>query len=129
MTTAYDPDIAPDPQAWLALDEPARIQLAAAFHQAQGIELPSLRAHAAFHAIVETQIAEGRMPAIRAVARLRREGLTRHDAVHAVGSVLAELLHKVAAAKGADKSGVSTVRYNAALERLTAKRWLRRYGD
>jgi len=124
----YDPEVAPDPKLWLALDEQERIQLAEAHHRKTGTELPSLQAHAVFHAIVENQLAEGLEPVRRAIIRLMREGLTRHDAVHAIASVLAEYLFEVANAKVEHSASVSQARYNAALERLTASSWHRNYG-
>jgi hypothetical protein len=48
------------------------------------------KAHAVFHVIVENQIAENLESALRAIVRLRVEGLDRHDAIHAVASVLFE---------------------------------------
>jgi hypothetical protein len=41
-----------------------------------------------FHVIVENQAAQGlETPVRRTLARLQAEGLSRHDAVHAVGSI------------------------------------------
>ena len=54
-----------------------------------------MTAHAALHAIVENQIALNLEPVVRAMHRLRNEGLTRHDAVHAIGSVVAEHLFDI----------------------------------
>lgn len=42
--------------------------------------------------VAENQLAEAYLLAVEALARLRRDGLSRHDAVHAIGSVLAEHL-------------------------------------
>jgi hypothetical protein len=39
---------------------------------------------------VETQLAEGHAEATAALDRLLQEGLDRHEALHAIGSVLAE---------------------------------------
>jgi hypothetical protein len=61
-STHYDPDKAPDPKEWLALDEQERIRLAKNYHVARRIKLPNANAHAAFHAVVENQIAEGSGP-------------------------------------------------------------------
>ena len=55
----YDPEVAPVPSEWLALDESHRIQLAESSHRASREKVPNHTAHAAFHAIVENQIAEG----------------------------------------------------------------------
>lgn len=85
----YDPDIAPNPIEWLALDEQERIQLVEGHHRAARVKLPNIKAHACFHAIVENHIADGLEPVARAMARLTNEGLTRHDALHAIASVVA----------------------------------------
>jgi len=117
----YDPDHTPDPEQWLALDEESRIRLVEAHHRAARIKLPNLKAHAVFHAIIENQIAENTGAVVRAIARLTTEGLSRHEALHAIASVLAEHIHDLFNAK-ADQSN-SAALYDAAVERLTAKRW------
>jgi len=126
--TNYDPDIAPDPTVWLALDEQERRHLAEAHHRAARIELPSVETHALFHAIVENQIAEGLDCVIRAMARLMKEGLSRHDALHAIGSVIAEHLFETMDSKSKDDASTIQARYNAAVERLNANEWRKRYG-
>lgn len=121
----YDPEQTQNAQEWLALGEQERISLAEKYHRAARSKLPNLTAHAAIHAAVENQIAEGHEPVVRAMARLTSAGLSRHDALHAIGSVLAQhlfdLLH--------EKSGtmISTASYDAAIERLTADTWRRGY--
>lgn len=125
---SYDPDVAPVAADWLALDELERIQLAETYHRRTRIKLPNVKAHAAFHAIVENQIAEGRESVVRAMTRLTREGLSRHDAIHAIGSVLVE--HFSEAVSENNKGDASTLqsRYDAAVERITAKEWYRQFG-
>lgn len=86
----YDPEAPPNPAEWLALDEQLRIRLAEVYHRKACEKLPNLKAHAVFHAIVENQIAERLEPVVRAMARLMKQGLSRHDAVHAVGSFVAD---------------------------------------
>ena len=117
----YDPDHAPNPEQWLALDEQERIRLAEEHHRLARTKLPNLKAHALFHAIVENQLAEKLEPAVRAMARLMAEGLTRHESVHAIASVVAE--HLYALSNGKADVGNSQAIYNAAVERLTAKNW------
>ena len=128
MVTNYDPEIAPNPTAWLALDEQERIHLAEAHHRAARIKVPNIKAHAVFHAIVENQIAEGLESVIRAMARLSNEGLSRHDALHAIGTVIAEHLFEAADLKTNDDTNTIQTRYDVAVERLSAKEWQRRYG-
>lgn len=84
----YDPEVEPDPSKWQELDEQERITLAEAYHRRAGIEVPEMTVHAIAHAIIENQVAVGdALPVRRAIERLMGEGLDRHDAVHAVGSV------------------------------------------
>ncbi len=94
----YDPDIAPDRELWLALDEQARIswtirahegRFPDALHNGEANEVM----HGSLHAIIESQIAMGEPPATRrAVERLTADGLKRHAAVHAAMQLLARQL-------------------------------------
>lgn len=119
----YDPAEAPDPVEWLALDEQDRQDFVLDFHRRARIRLPNDTIHAIFHVIVENQIALGdELPVRRTVERLMAEGLDRHDALHAVGSVLAKHMH--ATLQGAETSSFPEEAYNAAVERLTAANWL-----
>jgi len=115
----YDPLDAPDCEEWLALDEQERIALARDYHGRARIRVPNV----AVHAIVETQIALGdETPARRTAQRLMDEGLDRHEAIHAIGSVLVEFMTDL---MKAPKSGTDpNVAYFAVLERLTAANWL-----
>ena len=70
-----------------------------------------------FMPIVENQIALGSaFPAKAALVRLMKEGLDRHEAVHALGSIAAEKLRR--APHG--KVPVNPVEYEMEIERLTA---------
>ena len=53
----YDPEAAPDPEKWLALDETQQIELVSAYHRRLGAKLPNDHLHAAIHVIVENQLA------------------------------------------------------------------------
>ncbi len=115
----YDPEVAPDPSRWQELGEDERIMLAEAYHRRAGIELPNVTMHAAVHVIIENQVAMGdESPARRTIERLMREGLDRHEAVHAVGSVLTA--HITDTLQG---GGPNNEAYNEAVERLTAESW------
>lgn len=124
-TTFYDPDKAPDPKQWLALDERERIRLAKNYHVARRIKLPNTQAHAVVHTIVENQIAEGFGPSCRAVERLQEEGLTRHDAIHAIASVLANHLFESQNEADAMPEPERHRALNQAIEDLSAASWLR----
>jgi hypothetical protein len=119
---AYNPESAPDPGAWLELDEQERIVLVEAWHRAARIKLPNVTAHATFHTIVENQLAMNLEPVVRAMHRLTKEGLTRHDSVHAIASVVAEHVYDILKGQS-DDADVSQARYLAAVERLTVMSW------
>jgi hypothetical protein len=90
------------------------------YHKRARIRLPSARVHAIIHAAIETQVAEGHPAATEALQRMRAEGLDRHDAIHAVGSVMAKHIF------GIVKQGhaFDEAAYAADLGELSAKRWL-----
>lgn len=128
----YDPDVAPDPEAWLALDEDERIDLIDEYHREARIRVPNLALHAAIHTLVENQIAVGdELPVRRTVERLVREGLDRHDALHAVGAEAVGYMQALMQSAGQppqSKDGDSAdatalARYKAAVEGLTVKGW------
>src|SRR6266478_8172331 len=116
----YDPHHAPDPEAWLALDEGERTELVLQYHRRARVRLPNARLHATIHVVVENQVALGdEIPVRRTLERLRTEGLDRHDAVHAVGSVLAKRIYDLL--KEGLPAGDPNEPYWAELESLTAR--------
>ena len=119
----YDPDITPDAKEWLALDEGERLALVEGYHRDARIALPrtARRLHATIHTVVENQLALNDEPVVRALGRLMKEGLSRHDAIHAVGSVVAEHINELLRLKDAPET--SRARYYAAIERLTVAEW------
>ncbi len=119
----YDPSVAPDAATWLELDESERIELVREYHRRRRIELPNLDAHAVTHAIIENQLAEGLAPAATALGRLVAEGLDRHEAVHALGSVLVQHIWDLTN-KPPRGDGDPDAPYLVALEKLTAASWL-----
>ncbi|MEO5376137.1 MAG: hypothetical protein H7840_18130 [Alphaproteobacteria bacterium] len=121
----YDPLKAPVPHEWTALHEAKRIRLVQDYHQKARIRLPNTKAHAIFHVIVENQIAVGdQLPIQRTVQRLMDEGLNRHDAIHAIGMVLAEHISNLVQIPEPQPSNPNDP-YFAAIEELTAEKWLR----
>ena len=118
----YDPNQAPDPAEWKALSESERLALVEDYHRRAGIRVPNMQVHAAMHAVIESQAALGdELPVQRAIQRLMDGGLDRHEAVHAVGSVLANTIFEISK----DRE-VSQEAYNAEVEKLTVESW-RRY--
>ncbi|NIR31459.1 MAG: DUF1841 family protein [Gammaproteobacteria bacterium] len=127
----YDADVGPDPEAWLSSDEGERIEAVQAYHRRlrePHPETSSPQLHAGIHAAVEYQIALGDETPVKAtLERLLREGLERHDAIHAIGSVLAEHLWTVMRGEVETPPGTDPNRpYYEALARLHAEAWLTR---
>jgi Domain of unknown function (DUF1841) len=119
---SYNPDTTPSPQEWLQTDEGERITLVAAHHRHKRIALPNAQLHAVVHVVVENQLAMGEERVVATSARLQAEGLSRHDAIHAIGSVLAENLYELM------QDDTSTTdepyrRYLERLETLSARNW------
>ena len=124
MIENYDPQHAPDPNWWLALDEQERIDLALDHHRRARARLPNAPIHAVIHTVVETQIALGdELSVARTLDRLQAEGLDRHDAVHAIGSVLAGQIHS--AVMGTETGDDLTKAYEHELDELSAESWRR----
>jgi hypothetical protein len=67
------------------------------------------------------------VPVAATIERLMAEGLSRHDAVHAVGSVLAAGIFDIL--KGGGKEDDFTAAYHEELRGLTAESWLQSGGD
>ena len=119
----YDPQVTPEPGLWLGLDEQERLAAILAWHEASSdphppAPKPSL--HAAMHAVVENQIAAN-SPAHVGVtlSRLREGGLTRHEALHAIGSVVADFMQRALTQGGAFDEGA----YSGALDALDPGDW------
>ena len=120
----YDPSCSPDATAWLALDEQERMNLALEYHRRRRTKIPEPTVHAIVHAVVETQVAMDASGVVgRTLVRLQDEGLDRHDAIHAVGSVLAVEL--IVLMRGDRPALDGQERYFAAVELLTAESWRR----
>ncbi len=121
MPFQYDPERPVDPEEWLAFDEQERIEVVRQYHRRKKFRLPNEELHAITHAVVESQIAFGEHPVRAALSRLIGEGLDRHEAVHAIGFVLAEYMNAVV-----KKHHVfATAEYMRDIERLSAESWRR----
>lgn len=117
----YDPELAPEPGAWLALDEVIRIERVKDYHSSAAIQVPDAAAHAALHVTVENQIAMGLAYVADACARLVGEGLSRHEAVHAVAAVLTGYMTELV--RDNAPPALALARYQANCERMTAESW------
>ncbi len=114
----YDPKRTPDPEKWNALDEMDRLTAIECSHKKN---MPQLRLHAAIHLVVENQAALGdETPVQQTLDRLQEEGLDRHDAIHAIGSILAEHLHGIMTDGG---NGDVNEEYFSRINMLTAEAW------
>ncbi|WP_425511222.1 DUF1841 family protein [Pseudomarimonas salicorniae] len=79
--------------------------------------------HSTIHAVVENQLAQGQpVEARAALARLLQGGVTRHDAIHAIGSVLAEHLFPVLREAEVPQE-FNRLSYVRGLAKLTARKW------
>lgn len=120
----YNPEQAPEPQTWLELDEQERIDLIREYHDENDdgtlSEDDARSMHNVLHGLVETQLAENVEPVPATLAKLQRQGLKRHEAVHAVGAVLIEGLYKVMQGQ---ETEFHPRQYRRRLDKLTAKRW------
>lgn len=84
------------------------------------MKTPSLRAIA--HVVVENQVALGdATPVPETLDRLMNEGLDRHDAVHAIGSIFMSIAFD--AVHAWDDGGGVNAKYNRELAALTAAGW------
>jgi len=123
----YDPLRTPDPAQWLELDESERSRLVQQYHRRARIRLPNATLHAVFHVVVENQVAEGtETPVLETLARLMSAGLDRHQALHAIGSVLAGHVYEII--KGTAGRVDPSRAYLKEVEALTAEEW-RRSGE
>ena len=119
---AYDPLKPPSITDWTELDESERLDLVRAYHQRQADDLPNPDVHAVAHVIVENQAAlADETPVASVMERLMQEGLDRHEAIHAIGSVLMGALHEAAQDDG---EADLTSAYYRDLMQLTAEKWL-----
>jgi hypothetical protein len=122
----YDPSESPAPDQWLALSELERIDLVEDFHRLAGDYGESLRLHSSVHAVIENQLALGQpIEASEALSRLRHDGIARHDAIHAIGSVLAEHLFPILKAPD-NPPDFNQQAYVRGLGKLTSVSWRRR---
>ena len=118
----YHPSQSPKPQEWLELDESIRIDLVRKSHEVSEVEFEEEQAkniHSVIHVIVENQIALGVEPVPATMSRLIRQGLSRHEAIHAIGAVLSEDLFEILK----NKHDHNFKKYRRRLDKLTAKRW------
>ena len=90
----YDPNHAPDPATWPAQDEQEAMILVRDYHEAHDPDIEGLDGHVAIHVVLENLLAAGEPATCGAtLERHLAAGLDRHAALHAMGAVLAEVMH------------------------------------
>lgn len=118
----YDANEQPHSETWLELDESERIDRVNDYHHQTGVKLENPELHAMTHVVVENQVALGEAtPVPAALDRLMGEGLDRHEAIHAIGSILMRVLFD--AVHRADNGKDINARYGQELAKLTAAGW------
>ncbi len=118
----YNPNRAPDPEDWKALDEFESRRLIEQYHIRKRIPLENVTLHAVFHVIVENQIAMGdEMNVAKTLQRLMNLGLNRHEALHAITFVLSKHMRSLF---GKTNSEFDESQYKADLEKLTPESWI-----
>jgi hypothetical protein len=117
----YEPLIQEEKGEWLKLDDEKRIELVKAYHEEleEEFEGESLSLHCAMHVIVENQVAQGEEYVENAVARITRQGLSKHEAVHAIAAIISEEIYNL---PRGNTSKFSIKKYRRKLEKITAKR-------
>ena len=115
----------PNSAEWLALDEDIRLILIEKYVEDFEKNIDSIKKHihACVHMVVENQLALGEEPALNAYSRLMRQGLNRHETVHAIGAVIFEDIY--GAMNEQDKNKKTIIGYKSRLRKLTAKKWLK----
>lgn len=78
--------------------------------------------HCTIHAVVENQLALGVEYVPETLAKLMRQGLDRHESIHAIGAVLIEDIYSLLKSNARE---FSMKKYRRKLEKITAKRWLK----
>ncbi len=129
--SSYDPDFPLPSSEWLNMSESERLQRVTQYHTVNRIKAGSVQAHAAFHVTVENQIAMGQDSTVKAMARLQKDGLPRHEALHAIASVIAKQVYGVLRSPpGADdQSSDLQALLDSAIDALDAQAWLDSHSD
>lgn len=121
----YDPARPVDAEEWSQLHEGEQIELVR--HRRARIRLPNLRLQAGLHVTVENQVLLGEeTPVAAALQRLMGERLDRHDATHAIASVLSSVMYEAVSRK--ETRDLKAVQYSE-VSRLTAEGWRSQTGQ
>ena len=112
----------PHSEIWLELDENERIDAVMDYHRRTRVKLENPELHAIAHVVVENQVALGEATSVPATLdRLMDEGLDRHEAIHAIASILMSIVSDIA--READDGSDINAKYGRELGKLTAAGW------
>ena len=118
----YEANEQPHSATWLELDESERVDAVMDYHRRAKVVPENLQLHAMTHVVVENQVALGEATPVPATLnRLMDEGLDRHEAIHAIGSILMSIVFDVS--QEPDVGGDINARYSRELATLTAAGW------
>ena len=99
----------------MELNESEQVELAEDYHRRKRIPLPDIKIHALCHVAIENQLANDFPEVV--------EALKRHNAIHAIGSVLVPIMFNVGK-PGAESTQEAGAAYLEELKQLTAGKWL-----
>jgi hypothetical protein len=120
MGEEYTPGAGKTDDSWLSVDEDGRIEIIERYHDEHDDHppAPNPRQHALYHNVIESQIAEDERVA-DVYDHLVDEGVSRHNAIHAMGSVVQKYI------KRAMKEGepIDEEAYRSELEALDPDEW------
>lgn len=122
----YDPATRVDPGWWTSLGAEERVSLVEAAHvvpEAWHHVIHESRPHALLHVIAENLVARGDdIPVHAALQRLVRQGLSRHDAIHALASVCSEHARAIGSGRAEPDAPPPAGQIKAAAA-MTAAKW------
>ncbi len=118
----YDPELGVDKETWLNADEGVRIDAVLQYHKDNNIRVPNIRIHAIVHQVVESQLAEGIELVQQKLDELMADGLSRHNAIHAIATALTGVLFNIMKNEPMVEDGNQA--YFKKLASVTAKSWL-----
>src|SRR5213593_4719486 len=96
MKYVYNPEGPIDAQKWLKIDESERLYLVQQYYRKKRVRLPNARLHAVIHVVVENQVALGaEIPVGGTLSGLMGEGLSLHDAIRGIGTILAGYFYEL----------------------------------
>lgn len=116
----YDVSRGPNAAEWLVLEESARIALVAEAHRRSRASVGgNEEAHASIHVVVEDRLAMGHTAVVAAYDRCRAAGVDRHNAIHALASVVTN--HMVAVLES--HAGFDQATADRDFEAIDPERW------